>query len=344
MRLLILCFILMSLAGSPNAAGCDTENLSRMQYLALGSEHGWSPEMDRTAAAALLGSLGFTWSEPCMWGIAVRGYLSWRSQYCLLIWGCAGRCGFGSDYRACLLDSCGQPIWSHDVMLHSSPSIARDGTTAFLMDVGDSVRICFYAPSGELIGRWTELHDSLGIEILEYGLLHAFAPNSTDLVILGGEWPRRGQMPKVPSIRIVSSSGRQVWSRGLDCPECDALYLADAPLLIVTYGAAMYSRGENERAYDYKIRVFDIDGRGVARIDGRGKKTLREVIIDSSNRFLYFDVGHIACFDLVTHRLLSPIPEDPLIQLSKSHDPRDSSTARRFLEQHLSSGKHEYDR
>jgi hypothetical protein len=151
-------------------------------------------------------------------------------------------------------------------------------------------------------------------------------------------------MPKVPSIRLVSSSGRQVWSRGLDCPECDALYLADGPLLIVTYGSAMYGRGEDKRTYDYKIRVLDIDGHSVARIDGRGKKELREVIIDSANRYLYFDVGYIACYDLVTHRLLSPIPEDPLVQLGKSHDPRDSSTARRFLEQHLSSGKHEYDR
>lgn len=340
-----LCFLLVSSAASLNAIGCDTEQPSRMQYLVLGSEHGWDAQMNPTAAAALLGSLGFTWSKPCMWGVAVRGYLSWRSQYCLLLWGCAGRCGFGSDYRACLLDSCGRPIWSHDVLLNSSPSISRNGTTAFLTGVRDSVRISFYGSDGQLLGTWTEVRDSLSIENLEYGLLHKFTPNSADLVILGGEWPRNGEnLRKTPSIRLVSNSGRQIWSRGLDCPECDALYLAGDRPFIVTYGATTYGRYEGGAIYDYKIRVFDIDGQSVARIDGRQKSQVRDLVFDSSNRYLYYDIGHIECFDMVLHQSLSPIPEDPLTRLTQSLDPKDSSTARRFLERLHLSGKQEHDR
>jgi hypothetical protein len=250
------------------------------------------------------------------------------------MWGCDVPDIFGADYRACLLDSCGQPLWNRDVEADANPSLSRTGTVAFIKSTGDSVHVRFISVEGHHLGTWATLSDSLGAPGLRRvrAFTREFLPRSDRLVILSVRTPRNLAIAQTsPALRLVSASEGQLWSRDLMSQHCNELYLSDSGSLIVAYGPIAYANSGEAVLQEHELQVFNVQGRRIAHILGHGEWELSRVIIDLNDRFLYYDSGVVRAIDLVTGQQLPEPPEGPLASLAQSDDPLNASRAAMLL-------------
>jgi len=313
---------------------CPGKSSSRLEYLTQSAYLGDDVLQDASAAATI-GSLGYSWRAACHWGRVARGYFSPRSRYCLLLWGCSSPDVFGEAFSACLVDSCGIPLWVLDVDSDAPPTVSGTGTVAFISRASgaDSVQITFVDPSGHRLGTWTTTPDSLGIPSRWSWCVREFLPQSQNLVVLGVRAPRNltGLESRPPSLRLIASSGEQRWSRQLHSPNCNRLYLSASGSLIVAYGPIAYVNSGEQALREYEIQVFTALGERIAHIQGHGDWELNRLVIDSSDKFLYYDFGTVTAFDLAAGRALSSAPEEPLIVTTHSDDPASARMADALL-------------
>ncbi len=325
----------LGLSGEAIAEKCPETSSPRLEYLAEPRSYS-DKALQSESAAAIIGSLGLTWRTPCDRGRAVHGYISPRSRYCLLLWGCTLDDTFGRNYRACLVDSCGMSRWTLDVESDADAGLSSNGTVAFMSRSahGDSTRVGFVGPDGRRLGTWSTTRDSLEVPHRWSWSVREFLPHSQDLAILSVGPPRdlASLKSSPPSLRLISSTGEQRWSHHLQSPNCNRLYLSPSGALIVAYGPIAYGNSGETTLSEHEIQVFNKRGDRIAHIRGRGEWELLRLAVDSNDRLLYYDAGTVTAFDLIAGKALPSPPEQPLVRLSQSDDPETASMASALLE------------
>jgi hypothetical protein len=313
-------------------------------YMTRRIHHSSPPQLDYSAAAAVAESLDLDFRQPCALGRETKGYFSDDAKYCLLISGCLPL--EGMRYGACLLDSCGHPLWRQDITSEADPVVAHDGTVAIMTRhallapdhrsvASDSIACRFISRVGQDLATWLVPTDSLGLEGRWNWRRCLFLPATDNLVVLSVRVPRGLYDPSggtwTPAIRLIALTGQQLWSRGLPSRQCDQLYISQDGSVIVAYGPNSWSNSGEKEAREHDIQAFDRSGQLLARIQGASNHEVTTLLVDSTGHYLYYDTGQVQAFDLTRGRLVSPPPEEPLQALVKTGNADDSDAATALL-------------
>jgi hypothetical protein len=198
---------------------------------------------------------------------------------------------------------------------------------------GDSVRVRFINSEGHTLGTWSTTPDRLGIPTRWSWCRREFLPRSDDFVILGVRAPINldGLRSIPPALRLISPDGRQLWSRDLQSPNCNQLYLSVSGSRIVAYGPIAFVNSGEGALKEHEIQVFDLQGNKVAHVRGHGQWEILRLVIDPSDRLLYYDADTVRAFDLVASQPLADPPEEPLFAVTQSADPASARVADALL-------------